>query len=380
LQQLENAHINEGGEIERRCRFREYDIKLPDGTFGLQETSAGLVVFGSIDAPAPLPSGITYLQAKHPYVSIGGTHVADSGHVMQSVLCSTQFGGKAWAAIKFVDGSVFLYYDQDQFDGVIDVIPQSYYGQVLRVEGSNAEIAARFYADCANELDVVAAYKVSYSPGDAFVDFQAKQPMAFSIAGSTTSAGGTVVASKTSDGVDGSMAIAAYCAFRVTTVGVGDQITSAMYATDVLFSTPINIPLLISPAALATQIAAQINAEAANNRSAKADGDVVTIYGAYQEGEAVNYIYSGTYADVVYTNANRTVLTALAVTNNALLKVGVTTTKVESQVPLQKQQGTSTGYLAQTDFVEVWVGGGTPPYSFERLLRHRPVLFGSVSM
>ena len=47
LTQLLNAHINQGGEIEKRKAF--YPLVLPSGTFGAQETLTGITVFGSRD-------------------------------------------------------------------------------------------------------------------------------------------------------------------------------------------------------------------------------------------------------------------------------------------------------------------------------------------
>lgn len=118
----ENANINPGGEIEKRKSFSVFsDVS---GTFGLETTSAGLVVFGSA---LPFGSGVTqgqpvlgaaptggviYQQLKHPtlYNDTAENYVSGR-HAMTAIVFSENFNGKAFAAAKFADGNTFLYYD-----------------------------------------------------------------------------------------------------------------------------------------------------------------------------------------------------------------------------------------------------------------------------
>jgi len=56
LLQLDNAHINNGGEIEQRKSFVKDPVPYPLTTFGLQDTDSGLVTFGSRPPTTPTES------------------------------------------------------------------------------------------------------------------------------------------------------------------------------------------------------------------------------------------------------------------------------------------------------------------------------------
>lgn len=127
----ENAHINTGGELEKRKSFELYkDVLILDdfgnsdvGTFGIENTDAGLVVFGSayaFGASSPfgapnlqsaLPTGITYQQLLHPALGIFGDDYDRTIHRITAIPFSENFNGKAFAAATFADGNTFLYYD-----------------------------------------------------------------------------------------------------------------------------------------------------------------------------------------------------------------------------------------------------------------------------
>lgn len=96
---LEDAHINRGGEIERRKAFSPL-YTLPAGqTFGLEATTDRLYVFGSVASPV-VPTGVTYQQLVHP------TAVA-----MSELVDSCLFDGKVYAIARYTDGSVHHFYD-----------------------------------------------------------------------------------------------------------------------------------------------------------------------------------------------------------------------------------------------------------------------------
>lgn len=129
LQTVQNGHINQGGEIERRYAFVK--TTLPVGTFGLESTEAGLVTFGSHNAflsgitPAlatDVPAGVTYQQLKHPAVTDGATYNA-SYHAMTAVLTSSCYKGVALVLARFSDNNVFLFYAgaivRDSSDGLV---------------------------------------------------------------------------------------------------------------------------------------------------------------------------------------------------------------------------------------------------------------------
>lgn len=59
LQTLQNAHINQGGEIEKRKAFAP--IYLPANTFGMLAALSSIYVFGSATFPAAMTSGATWI-------------------------------------------------------------------------------------------------------------------------------------------------------------------------------------------------------------------------------------------------------------------------------------------------------------------------------
>jgi len=124
----ENGHINPGGEIEKRKAFVEFaDVLILDdsgatGTFGIEVTDVGVVVFGSAlpfgTTPSQLqpvlvsamPVGITYQQLKHPKLYQDEEYDA-AFHRMTQVIFSDNYNGKSFVGAKFSDGNTFLYYD-----------------------------------------------------------------------------------------------------------------------------------------------------------------------------------------------------------------------------------------------------------------------------
>lgn len=98
LQFLKNAHINRGGEIEKRKKFASF-ATIPSDTFGMEATSESIYVFGSAVAPS-VPAGVTYQRLQHP-----------DGLAMTEVVYSTLYGGKTFVLAKFSDGKVFPFYD-----------------------------------------------------------------------------------------------------------------------------------------------------------------------------------------------------------------------------------------------------------------------------
>lgn len=137
----ENAHVNPGGEIEKRKAFVSFatvsvlDSNGATGTFGLEVTDAGLVVFGSaLNFGASVTQGqptlasaltnVTYQQLKHPTLTnnSGETYNA-TYHRLTSIIQSCNFNGKAFAIAKFSDNNRFLFYDgaivQQSTNGIV---------------------------------------------------------------------------------------------------------------------------------------------------------------------------------------------------------------------------------------------------------------------
>ncbi len=106
---LQDAHINQGGEVEKRKAF-VLQGQLPAGCFGLQETPSAIYTFGSIVAATQQPlldaqfgvGIVTYQQLQHyletlPGLSLGG-HIHPA---MTAVLFSCCFNGKPWVIATF---------------------------------------------------------------------------------------------------------------------------------------------------------------------------------------------------------------------------------------------------------------------------------------
>lgn len=98
LQDLVNAHINRGGEIEKRKAFIEH-ATLPEGTFGMEITGDGVFVFGSVEPPS-MPVGITYQRLQHP-----------DAFAMTGVRWSSVYGAKPFVLAEFNNGDVIPFYD-----------------------------------------------------------------------------------------------------------------------------------------------------------------------------------------------------------------------------------------------------------------------------
>ena len=130
LLDLIDGHINEGAEIENRAMFKPYT--LPTGTLGLQETAAGLVVFGAGAQPTefnspgynivtPQGSIAVLYQRLRRYCS-PQNYMPEA--TLSSVICSTCFKGKSFVIALMSDNTVCLFYDGT-------AIPDSYLGYVF---------------------------------------------------------------------------------------------------------------------------------------------------------------------------------------------------------------------------------------------------------
>lgn len=127
LTQLVDAHINQGGEIEKRKAFVLF-ATLPAGVFGLEATAGGLVAFGSQSPPA-MPAGVAYQQLVDP-----------AGGNMANFLGSTQFGGKAFVVAEFDT-----------------TLTWAFYNGVLVAEGRNGKVLTTNQTTLATQLQTLIA-------------------------------------------------------------------------------------------------------------------------------------------------------------------------------------------------------------------------------
>ena len=192
LSTFENGSVNPGGEIEKRKSFYQlYDSARLDsngdtGVFGLEVTSAGLVVFGSALAfgasvtqsqptlASAMVGGLTYQQLEHPTLLNDSSEAYVSGkHRITAIVFSENFNGKAFVAATFSDTRTFLYYDGS-------LIQQSANGLVM----TNRVAVADLSTDLVRQIELITGWN-----GTANIDED----------GSTTLNGSTLVDSEASN-------------------------------------------------------------------------------------------------------------------------------------------------------------------------------------
>jgi len=108
LLELVNAHITQGGEIEKRKAFVP-TVSLPPGTIGMAVLGGRAYVFGSDVEPNLLPSSVSYQRLQHP-----------SSLELIKVLRSEIYNNKLYVIGQFDDGSVYHFYDGVRIDDYVD--------------------------------------------------------------------------------------------------------------------------------------------------------------------------------------------------------------------------------------------------------------------
>lgn len=148
LQDLVNAHINRGGEIEKRKAFVEH-ATLPPNTFGMEITGSGVFVFGSVEPPS-MPVGITYQRLQHP-----------DDFPMTGVRWSSVYGAKPFVLAEFSNGDVIPFYDGVAVGSFVNGIVRA---SMVNTEGFVDHFKTLFetaIADAAKENSVFKNYSVS---------------------------------------------------------------------------------------------------------------------------------------------------------------------------------------------------------------------------
>lgn len=107
LAECTNAHVNRGGEVEKRLAFVA-KYALPSGTFGLLVASRQLYVVGSAAAPL-MPAGVTYQRLQHP-----------TAEVMTKMLSYDVFDGKLYVVAQFANGDIYHFYDGTRVAAWVD--------------------------------------------------------------------------------------------------------------------------------------------------------------------------------------------------------------------------------------------------------------------
>lgn len=108
---LQNAHINAGGEIERRKKWvKRFD--LPANCFGLMWARGRLWTFGSATAPSEMPPGLSYHRLPHPS--------ATNAPVMTRLVDVELFSGKFYVIADYSNGDTLHFYDGKTVKALLD--------------------------------------------------------------------------------------------------------------------------------------------------------------------------------------------------------------------------------------------------------------------
>jgi hypothetical protein len=141
LETLQNMHVNQGGELEKRFAFTMQGTQdVFAGTFGGIGTKLGIVVFGTAAVAAgklpsggDVPTGFVYQQLVHP---------TDNTKTLTGISSETLYGDFPFVVASFSDSQSFCYYN-----GML--VTDFTAGVVMKGWTTNAQVAAALTA-CAN--------------------------------------------------------------------------------------------------------------------------------------------------------------------------------------------------------------------------------------
>jgi hypothetical protein len=275
LQQLVNAHITRGGDIERRKEFTDKGL-MQGNTFGLAADVEGLVTFGSAAAPAgPLPDGVRYQQLTAP-----------NGSAMTGIAAAEQFGAYVYVVANYADGGQWHFYNGE--------IVGDWGGGIVADYMVDNEGIAEHLVDLINAGDIYSASSVGdlvTIVGPEGVDFSIDAETEHSETGSISDQNvllSTVSLPVTADDED--IAQGAF-AIKAGKVGVGNAISNVTVYEG---TTPITVlgssVLFVQDARVtATAVANAINAGVGTHGySAAAELGVVKIYAPQSDGITAN--------------------------------------------------------------------------------------------
>ena len=102
---LKNAHINRGGEIEKRQAFVKLTT-LPSNTTGLTASNGQIYVFGheassAVNFASGTPANVNYMRLQHPTPTTEIT----------SILGTSFFNGQVYASAQYEDGRIYHFYN-----------------------------------------------------------------------------------------------------------------------------------------------------------------------------------------------------------------------------------------------------------------------------
>lgn len=159
LETLQNMHVNQGGELEKRFAFSLQGTQdVFAGTYGGIGTKNGIVVFGSaavatgkLPSGSDVPTGFVYQQLIHP---------TDSSKTLTGISSQTLYGDFPFVVASFNDSQSFCYYN-----GIL--VTDFTAGVVMKGWTTNAQVAAALTA-CANNSNGYTAVQNAASLAHTF--------------------------------------------------------------------------------------------------------------------------------------------------------------------------------------------------------------------
>lgn len=287
---LNNGHVNQGGELEKRKAFTVLGgVALPAGCFGLEISAVGITTFGSIATPAAFTGGgafaglVNYQRLQSPL-----------GTAMSSVIGSTSFSGDCWVIAAFNAGAeVYAFYNGT-------LIPDFTDGLILASLNTNALIAAALVT-AINRTSSVTGYSAVQDVGPNTNELEITGTIggSFSSGLSKTSAAGVVTATESAVSTQSSPGVAASGQFQVVggdhSAGVNKVTTVSINGTACLSS---SVDWITSNNQTAQNLASNINGHSGTSGyTAQATGSVVSLFALASVGAGANgFIVSVTAA------------------------------------------------------------------------------------
>lgn len=288
---LQDAHVNQGGECEKRKAFVGIDTTPTAAShvtnvLGMQDVASSIVLFGgerNDDAIHWPPYPFTYQRLTRTLAS-GGLIVN-----AVAVVYSTTFAGKTFVIATMSDGSTCLFYDavqiSDSYAGTIPTGFGSTFMQYTMVEAVNA----------------TGVYTAVRNAGDGSVDITGPVGKGSDFDVTITTTGTVVLTSSLQNGpvdqVPGQIAVGAFRIVAGTTLANVNKITSIKANTTQLI-TGSRVDYNTSNVQTAADVVTNINNNTnTSGFNAKNVADVITIYansiGTTDNGFVVEVISAG---------------------------------------------------------------------------------------
>ncbi len=292
---LQDAHVNQGGELEKRKAFVGVDITptVASGVttvLGMEALADSIVLFGGQTNADPgnwPPNYLTVPGITFTYQKLWRGSSPQS--FANAVVYSTVFAGKAFVIATMSDGSTQLFYD-----GV--AILDSYVGKITNGATMNSAFVMQSLIDAVNATGV---YTAAFSGADVLITGPVGSGSAYGV---TITETGTIVLTKTLvslpiDQVPGQYSVGSFPILAGSFSAGTNKVTSVKVGATQLLSASVD--WTTSNDVTAAAIAANINAfSATSGYNAINVANVVTIY-----------------ANVVGTAANNSVVEVIAAGN-----------------------------------------------------------------